>query len=372
MSEMTDKITLSVTGDFCPEELLLKSNPEADKMLGGLAPVFRNADFNITNLECPLTRSNTGSRKSGPHLKAGKETAALLRKLGFQAVTLANNHIMDYGSEGLNDTLAALSENGVLHTGAGQDLREAGKPLIVEVKGKSVALLNFASHEFSIAGKKKAGANPVNVIDNYRQIKDAKAVSDYQIVIVHTGIEHYSYPTPGMQKLFRFYATLGVSAVVGHHSHCISGYEVYNGVPVFYGLGNFIFKGESNSAAWNEGLVLQIDLCQSRGISFRVYRFRQVWKGDSLAMELLGSDLPEELNDEMVAIKWREHLRESYKKRNMLNHLQRKGFLSRALNRLFPCLVGRGIDPSYLNLLRNESNYEYLIDTLSEIVGEEL
>jgi hypothetical protein len=372
MSNKTDKITFTITGDFCPEGIMLKSNPEADKMLGKLASVFRSADINITNLECPLTSKKTGIRKSGPHLKAGKEAAVLLRELGFQAVTLANNHIMDYGSEGLNDTLAALSENGVLHTGAGQNLCEAEKPLIVEVKGKRVALLNFASHEFSIAGKHKAGANPVDVIGNHRQIMDAKAVSDYQIVIVHTGIEHYSYPTPGMQKLFRFYATLGVSAVVGHHSHCTSGYELYQGVPVFYGLGNFIFKGEGNSAAWNEGLVLQIDLGQSSGTSFKVYRVRQVWQGDSLVMDLHSPDLPKELNEDKVAIKWQEYLRESYKKRNMLNHLQRKGILSRALNRLFPRLVMRGIDPSYLNLLRNECNYEYLIATLSEIVEEEL
>jgi poly-gamma-glutamate capsule biosynthesis protein CapA/YwtB (metallophosphatase superfamily) len=76
----------------------------------------------------------------------------------------------------------------------------------------------------------------MDIIDNANQIKEAKATHDKVIVIVHGGHEYYNLPSPRMQKQYRFYADQGADFVVGHHTHCISGYEVYNGVPIYYSL----------------------------------------------------------------------------------------------------------------------------------------
>jgi hypothetical protein len=370
MSDKLEHIVVNITGDFCPGNLLNLSESSSLEDSGGLIEIFQSADINITNLECPLTDSNDKIPKSGPHIKAVPESVSLLKKMGINFVTLANNHIMDYGTKGLNDTINILSENKVKFCGVGGNINETQKQTYLEIKGKKVAIINFAAHEFSIAGSEKAGANPVDVIDNYSQIIEAKASSDFQIVIVHMGIEHYAYPTPAMQKLFRFYATLGVNAVVAHHSHCVSGYEVFKGVPIFYGLGNFVFEGKDIHPTWHEGLALQLFFTPSDRIDYKTFLFVQKVNKGQLYLKLVNAELPEELTSDIISKKWEEHLNKTQKRRNMLNHLQKRGFFSRALNRLFPVLAEKGLNYAYLNLLRNESNYEFLIDVLEDIVED--
>ena len=129
--------------------------------------------------------------------------------------------------------------------GAGDNLQQASKPLYIKIKNKTIAILNFAEQEFSVAGKNTAGANPLNIIDNYHSIQDAKQQADILLVIVHGGHEGYPLPSPRMVQTYRFFAEIGASVVVGHHTHCASGFEVYHGVPIFYSLGNFIFDYNS-------------------------------------------------------------------------------------------------------------------------------
>ena len=85
----------------------------------------------------------------------------------------------------------------------------------------------------------------MDIIDNTNQIREAKASHDKVIVIVHGGHEYYNLLSPRMQKQYRFYADQGADIVVGHHTHCISGNEIHNGVPKYYSLGNFLFTGRS-------------------------------------------------------------------------------------------------------------------------------
>ena len=105
----------------------------------------------------------------------------------------------------------------------------------------NIFIFNFCENEWSIAESDNPGANPMDIIDNANQIKYARELADYVIVIVHGGHEYYNLPSPRMQKQYRFYADQGADIVVGHHTHCISGNEVYKGVPIYYSLGNFIF-----------------------------------------------------------------------------------------------------------------------------------
>ena len=122
----------------------------------------------------------------------------------------------------------------------------------------TIAIINFCENEWSIAEEDSAGANPMDFIDNANQIREAKAVHDK--VIVHGGHEYYNLPSPRMQKQFRFYADQGADIVIGHHTHCISGNEVYNGVPIYYSLGNFLFTKNNTNEDWYTGLLLQVDI----------------------------------------------------------------------------------------------------------------
>lgn len=124
----------------------------------------------------------------------------------------------------------------------------------------TIAIINFCENEWSIAEENSPGANPMDIIDNANQIKEAKATHDKVIVIVHGGHEYYNLPSPRMQKQYRFYADQGADIVVGHHTHCISGNEVYKGVPIYYSLGNFLFTSKSTIEDWYTGLVLEVNI----------------------------------------------------------------------------------------------------------------
>jgi hypothetical protein len=338
--------------------------------LGDMQAVFVSADLRMVNLECPLTNSNVKIRKSGPHLKARPEAIEWLKAAGINLVTLANNHLMDFGVQGYQDTIAALNVAGIEYTGSGENLTEAALPKYIEIKGRKIAILNFCSREFSIATTSRAGAYPIDAVDNYLQIIEAKANSDYQIIIVHAGIEHYAYPTPNQMKLYRFYASLGVSAVISHHSHCRGGYEVYKGVPIFYGLGNFVFPEEGNPLSWYEGLLLELNFLPTGGLSYETYKFKQVFSRAPYALKLTEKAFPPEINTNLVNDRWLEYVSDHARKRNLLNNLQQRGFLQRVWNKWFPQSLKWGFDSSYLNLLRNEANYEYIIKVLEEICGE--
>jgi poly-gamma-glutamate capsule biosynthesis protein CapA/YwtB (metallophosphatase superfamily) len=160
--------------------------------------IFQNADYRIINLEVPITADNPKNKilKTGPHLRTSEETVIpYLKQLKVDALTLANNHILDYGTKGLTDTFGTLKNNQIDFVGAGNNLEEATKPLSLERDGMSIAILNFAENEWSIAEDDKPGANPLDIIDNVNQIKAAKVTHDKVICIIHGAHEYYHLPS---------------------------------------------------------------------------------------------------------------------------------------------------------------------------------
>lgn len=223
--------------------------------------LFKNSDLNIVNLEAPVTISQTKILKTGPHIKADKEsTKKVLEALNVDVVTLANNHILDYGEQGVEDTLKFCEENNIQSVGAGRNLNHAARTLYLNTKEGKIAIVNFAENEWASATEGVAGANPMDIVENVRQIKKAKAKAKFVFVIVHGGHEYYNLPSPRMQKQYRFYAEEGADIIIGHHTHCIIGNEKHNGVPIFYSLGNFLFTKPSDFETWYTGLVIEIEV----------------------------------------------------------------------------------------------------------------
>lgn len=242
-----------------------------------IVELFGNSDLNIVNMECPIIEGENYDKiqKTGPHLHTNNNIYPLLKQLNIHAVTLANNHILDFGTKGLISTISGCINNGILTVGAGENINSASKSIIIEKEGFKITLVNFCEHEFSIAGKDSAGANPLDIIDNIREIKQAKTFADFVIVIVHGGHEHYNLPSPRMVKQYHFFAENGADAVIGHHTHCISGYEVYNNVPIFYGLGNLLFTMPCNYKGWNNGLLLKIELDKKEPLKWELIPTQQ-------------------------------------------------------------------------------------------------
>jgi len=283
-SAITDKkgenaaLSVFISGDFAPcmipRESALKENA-AETLLGLLCNVIREADLSITNLESPLTFSKKAIKKIGPAMKAHPDWARFLKSAGFDVVALANNHIYDYGEEGFSDTLEALGRNGIQHVGAGKTLNDARETFYTEIRGIRLGIVNFAEVEYTCAERTQGGANPMDLIDNVHQIKEARKKADHVLVIVHGGHEFFHYPSPEVRKRYRFYAEAGAAAVIAHHTHCIGGYERFEGVPIFYSLGNFVFPtAKTMPSSWYEGyaVVLQIN---RTAVAFEILPYEQ-------------------------------------------------------------------------------------------------
>jgi poly-gamma-glutamate synthesis protein (capsule biosynthesis protein) len=274
-----DKIILNVVGDLflgARIESLVIQDPLSlfdNKILG----LFNNADFNIINLESPLTTAGDKYKikKTGPNLKADPKTVGVLNLLKTNLVTLANNHIYDYGALGLSETLNLCNQYNINTVGAGLTLAEANRIFYKNFGELSVAVINIAENEWCNASETRGGANPMNFIANTRSILEAKKISDIVILIVHGGHEYYHFPSPRMVEQYRFYAELGASIIIGHHSHFISGYEIFNDVPIFYGLGNFLFDADTDSDEWYQGLLLQIKINSNKEINWQLQPFSQ-------------------------------------------------------------------------------------------------
>lgn len=268
-----------VAGDFAPVARLVKQIEEkrfSEVFPDNLCNVIKSADFSFVNFESPIAEEGFKPiPKCGPNLRCSKEAAEAVKYAGFTGATMANNHILDYGAEGLHKSEEYCRARGLDIVGIGNNLEDANKTLYLEKKGKRLAVINCCEHEFSIATATEAGANPLNPIRQFYAIQEAKSNADYILVIVHGGHEHYQLPSPRMQETYRFFIDAGADAVINHHQHCYSGYEVYHHKPIFYGLGNFCFdKNGMRECFWNEGYMVKLEFANDN-IDFELIPYTQ-------------------------------------------------------------------------------------------------
>lgn len=267
-----------VAGDFCPNGRVVKKMAEGDlAVLAAVKAWTQKADYSIVNFECAIVTDPQARpiAKAGPCMKTNEVAADMVCEAGFGCVTLANNHFRDYGDEGCRDTIEAFRSRGIDYVGGGMNLSEAQRVIYKSVEDKRLAIVNFCENEFSIATDTSAGAAPLDMIDNYKQIREAREEADFVLVIVHGGHEHYQLPSPRMKKLYRHFVTLGADAVINHHQHCFSGYEYYEDRPIVYGLGNFCFDWEgARGLKWNEGYGVTLDF-ETEGVKMTLQPYVQ-------------------------------------------------------------------------------------------------
>lgn len=249
-----------IGADFVPtasnEDLFVKADTE--KLFGQELFALLKNNFCIFNLEVPLTNAESPIKKCGPTLVAKRETVNTYKALDVNILSIANNHIMDQGEQGLRSTTEVLNENNIAFLGAGKNLDEASKPYIFELNDKKIGVYACAEHEFSVAEKEKCGANPFNALESLDHITNLKKECNYVIVLYHGGKEHYRYPSPNLKKICEKIAEKGADLIVCQHSHCVGCEEDYNGSKIIYGQGNFLFD-HNTSEFWKTSLLIEID-----------------------------------------------------------------------------------------------------------------
>jgi poly-gamma-glutamate synthesis protein (capsule biosynthesis protein) len=258
-----EKVVISMVGDV----LLASGVGQAMAVHGpdypwrGTSEVLRESDITIANLECAVSTGGSPEPDKQFTFRALPDALAGAADAGVDVLTLANNHILDFGREAMLDTINNIKGIDIYYTGAGINEDEAFKPVFLQKKGKNVAVLAFTRvfpRSGWIAGKNTPGvASGFNYRLMMDRIEAAESQADETIVLIHWGNEADDFPGPDEINLAHALVDAGADIVAGHHPHVLQGIEVYKGKIIAYSLGNFIFTTSSSRKA-REGVILQV------------------------------------------------------------------------------------------------------------------
>lgn len=278
--------------------------------------ILKNANYRIFNLETPLTNTNNPISKEGPNLKAEVDTIKGISKINPDLVTIGNNHILDYGEEGLRDTIKLLEENAINFVGAGKNLDDAKKPFIIELENMKIGVYACTEHEYTLATETTSGANPFDPLNSLDHIETLKKEVDYVIVLYHGGKECYRYPTPYLQKVCRRIVDKGADLVVCQHSHCIGTYEEYKNSTIVYGQGNFLFDrpDKINYEVKQTGLIIEVIIDEDNNKKIEYIPIRKKNNGIELAKDVDKKEIIDNFNTRAEEIKKEGFIEENFDK----------------------------------------------------------
>lgn len=260
--------------------------PSCPRAEGNLVPIYRlsgpkgivralvkDADLAIANHEQP-TPTNWTYHLQGLRFSGKPDLTRVFTRAGIDFMSLANNHIRDYGDAGVINTLKTLDKYGIRHAGAGPNVKAAARPAYLEVKGVTVGIV--ACNQFSVARvratKTRAGALTCKSDEAFDAIRAARKKADVLIVFPHWGIEYTRNRVAYQERLAARWERMGVDLVIGAHSHVPGGIGDIDGMPVFYSLGNFIFD-QTWSTATMEGILAEMTFAGDRLVQIRIHPF---------------------------------------------------------------------------------------------------
>lgn len=213
-------------------------------------PLFHEADITFGNLEGPLSNEGRPIKKSS--LAMSSIAIRALTEAGFNVVSLANNHVFDYGARAFHRTVELLEQNGIGHTGAGSNITEARLPAVVEANGLRVAFFAYGWPFMQCvrAGRRRFGTAPLDRRIILQDLTKARRQADVSIVSVHWGYERELYPLPSQRRLAHKLIDAGADLIIGHHPHVLQGIEMYGRGAIAYSLGNFCFADPGYFKGW--------------------------------------------------------------------------------------------------------------------------
>lgn len=256
-TEASDEAHVSFAGDIClTEDGFVIDHYDAvgqnlsECITDDIRALTNNADIFVLNHEYPVSTRGTALAGKYYTFRANPEREEILKELGCDLVSLANNHIYDYGPDAFSDTLQVLKENGIPYMGAGENIEEAKKPVYFTVNGVKIGFLAANRSEKTIYTP-EAGENSPGVIRMYdtkmmdEMIREASSQCDYLIAYVHWGTEDSPYYEEYQREIAKEFFDAGLDALIGGHPHVLQGMEYIDGKPVIYSLGDFWFNSES-------------------------------------------------------------------------------------------------------------------------------
>lgn len=229
---------------------------------------LQDADILMINNEFPFSEQGTPMADKQFTFRCEPEYVTALQEMGVDVVSLANNHVLDYGKSALNDTFTTLDDAGILYGGAGETVERAEEVQIIEVNGRKYGFL--AVSRVVPTGDWKVENSAPGVFSCYDDtrlvelVKEAGEECDFLAVYPHWGVEYAEYPEDYQTKIAEDCLETGADVVVGSHTHCLQGVEYINGKPVFYSLGNFVFGQNIDRSA-----VLEMTITSDGEISYQ-------------------------------------------------------------------------------------------------------
>ncbi len=381
------KARLLIAGDYHVYgryDSYLRSNPGHRVFDQELCGFIRGYPVSIFNLEDPITDARKGCVKWGPYGVGSELALEQIEELGFSLATFATNHTYDMRNQGIRDSIDLCANHGIKVFGAGLDPESAARPMRIEADGIKISILNFSRCEFNCSNISHGGANSLDLIDNCRDIIKEKQSSDFVLVIVHDGVDTYSLPYPLLRKQMRFFADMGADAIVLHHSQRVSGYEVYLGKPIIYGIGNLLHW--TDNVADHEGLLVELVFTKGRTVDFKLHAigFDSKTVKVKLASESSYRAIMERVHslsdiikdDVLLKSQWENHL--DSKSASYISAVAFKPPVFAALARkmglqqfyLRFLLLGKRRLLRALNLFRCEAHRQAILNILSRAFGE--
>ncbi|MFJ8743477.1 CapA family protein [Embleya sp. NPDC127516] len=245
------EITVALAGDVhFFERTQSRLNAGTEGALGPIGKTLAEADLAMVNLESAITERGTPENKTY-HFRAPAKALTELQSTGIDVVSMANNHAVDYGKVGLEDSIAAVRNPPIGVVGIGKDAEQAYRPFVKNVKGVKVAFLAASqvqdiTNQLYQAGNAKPGIATALQTDRLvRAVREAKAQADVVIVYMHWGIEGDKCPSADQKSVTRKLADAGAAAVLGTHAHVMQGAGWLGDTYVGYGYGNFLWYGTS-------------------------------------------------------------------------------------------------------------------------------
>lgn len=245
----TEGIQLLFAGDVLLSDHVLKAYEKAGNIQGvvdqSLLDRISSSDIFMVNQEFPFSGRGQAAADKQYTFRLPPERVNLMQEMGIDMVTLANNHALDFGRDALLDTGLALEQAGIRYVGAGENLDRAKQLQTMEVSGKTIGFL--AASRVIPETSWNAGPTTPGMLTAYdsailvEQIRAARETSDYVIVYLHWGIEREDRPQDYQRVLGQRCIEAGADMVIGSHPHVLQGIEYYQGKPIVYSLGNFVF-----------------------------------------------------------------------------------------------------------------------------------
>ena len=253
------------TGDY------IISNPtKKDFFSKEVKEIIAKHDIVCCNFEGPIVNKNMKKKiKIGPNISNNVEDTKYLIQNKFNLFCLANNHIFDYGKDGIENTIKFFDKNNITCIGAGIKNYEMYSTYKKNLQGINIEIINVAENGFGAAVEEEYGyAYMFN--DRVKSlIAKSKQENNYTVIICHAGAEHWDIPLPELRKTYKYFIDLGANLIIAHHPHVSQGWEEYKNGVIFYSLGNFMFnKGDGFEN--NKTFTLSISIKDNKEFVYKV------------------------------------------------------------------------------------------------------